>query len=367
MPDGSAGTELNHAHDPVRFLKGGGRRMVNFAITNRCNARCRFCSFPQEKEEREVSLEEGLRAVDFLAGINTGVLSLTGGEPLMSPHLPAIARRAREMGMIVYTGTNGILLSPEMARKLRQCGLNAVWISFESSSFATFNRNRGVKGLHRKISHGLSYLKDEGVNTFAICLINRSIENWDGLVDRLVELGFDKVKFDYPIGFRLDSTYRGWSESSLLKFSGDEMEEAVEAILRIRKEGRIKVINPTAGLRGAVEFYHGRPSPFPCCAGDNVLYLDWNLDLYRCPARGDLLGRVGGEAQLGRVDCDRCYYQGVRDLDPFYHFLSRMDLISSGLTGHGIKGKLGPVGRNELVRLYRGFQTIQEFRECGII
>ena len=65
--------------DPFLFLKDGGRKVVNFAITNYCNAKCKYCSFHHEKNKMCVSLADAQRAVDYLVEIDTGMLALTGG------------------------------------------------------------------------------------------------------------------------------------------------------------------------------------------------------------------------------------------------------------------------------------------------
>ena len=167
-------------------------------------------------------MEQARRAIDYLVDIDTGVVSLTGGEPLLKRDLPDIVRYARSRGLIVLSGTNGALLAPETARELKSAGLNALWISYESNSPKDFEQNRGVPGLHDKVRAGVAALRDCGLPFFAIALINRSITDLPAFVSGLQDIGFPTVKFDYPMGFELESTYRGWSSSPLLKFNGPE-------------------------------------------------------------------------------------------------------------------------------------------------
>ena len=318
------------ANDPFLFANGGGRRIVNFTVTNFCNAKCVFCSFPAQKAPHWVPFEEARRAIDHMVSLDVGLVSLTGGEPLLNPDLPRIAAYAKSRGLVVISGTNGALLTREWAAALKAAGLDALWISYESDSPDRFDRNRGVPGLTEKIREGVQHMDAVGLNHFAIALINRAIEDVDALVRRLLELGFTTVKFDYPMSEPMSSTYLGWSDSPLLKYNAEEMEEIVNAILRVKEEGRIRVVNPVGGLEGAVDFYKDNPPKYPCYAGERILYLDTTLEYYRCPLLPERLGRVGGPVNLGRIPCNRCYYQGARDFGSFYYFLETVDLFASG-------------------------------------
>jgi MoaA/NifB/PqqE/SkfB family radical SAM enzyme len=321
-----AGAAPDDSSDPFRFFRTGGKRIVNFTVTNHCNASCVYCSFHKQKNKKAVTLEQARRAIDYLVDIDTGMVSLTGGEPLLNPNLPGIVRYARQKGLIVLSGTNGALLSAEKARELKSAGLNALWISYESNSPDDFEKNRGVPGLHEKVRAGAKALKDCGLPFFAIALINRSISDIPAFVSRLLEMGFPTVKFDYPMAFQLESTYLGWSISPLLRMSGQEMGAFIDGILAEKKKGRINVLNPTGGLLDAKRFYNGGPTRYPCYSGDRILYLDTDLDVFRCPALAEKLGRVGDRLALGRIECDRCYYQGARDFGPFYYLLETLDL-----------------------------------------
>ncbi|WP_455392139.1 radical SAM protein [[Eubacterium] cellulosolvens] len=353
--------------DPFIFLRNGGKKFVNFAVTNYCNAKCKYCQFHRERDKINVSLDDARRAIDYLCDINTGVLALTGGEPLLNPSLPEIVKYAHNKGLIVYTGTNSLPLTEELATELGSAGVTAVWISFESSSYAAFNENRGVPGLHIRVKEGAGYLKNAGVTYFAISLINKSITNFGQLVERLAELGFDKVKFDYPMNFKLDSSYKGWGTSVLINYTALEMESAVQKILKIKKDGPINVINPISGLKNAVDFYHSRPPRYPCYAGEKVLYLDWNLDIYRCPALGERLGKVGDEIMFQKIDCNKCYYQGVRDYDAFYYLLEKFDRISNGLLGMNPNPLLATLNPADIRKLYNSLHSAWEIRGCGLV
>lgn len=355
-------TRLDSVNDPFSFIRNGGKKIVNFTVTNFCNAKCVYCSFHKQKNKKTVTLDEARTAIDYLAEINTGVLSLTGGEPLLNPELPEIIAYAKSKGLIVITGTNGQLLTGSMAKRLKDAGLNAIWISYESNSRKDFEINRGIPGLGTTIEIGLKHLRDAGVNNFAIALINKSITDIPEFVETLISMGFSKVKFDYPMNFELASTYLGWSHSPLLDYSGREMESVISDIVEIKSQGRIKVINPLGGLLGAMDFYNERKPEYPCFSGRYILYLDTDLDIYRCPALNEKMGSVGDDINFNCTECNMCYYQGARDFGSFYYLLETLQLLRHGIgSGEIINGL-----RRFDVKLMRAVMDANDIRKSGV-
>ncbi len=72
-----------------------------------CNFRCPFCHNAPLLEHPEVESDEGL--LQFLKtrqGLLDGV-AVTGGEPLLSPGLPALLEKIKALGFLVKLDTNG--------------------------------------------------------------------------------------------------------------------------------------------------------------------------------------------------------------------------------------------------------------------
>src|SRR6187397_557233 len=61
----------------------------------RCNLSCTYCN-EYDDHSKPVPTETVLRRVDLLAGLGTGIVTLSGGEPLLHPDLDRIIRRSRE-------------------------------------------------------------------------------------------------------------------------------------------------------------------------------------------------------------------------------------------------------------------------------
>jgi MoaA/NifB/PqqE/SkfB family radical SAM enzyme len=136
------------------------------------------------------------------------------------------------------------------------------------------------------------------------------------------------------------------------------MRKIIDDIIRLKKGGRIRVLNPMGGLEGAQGFFEGEGGRFPCYAGSRILYTDVDLDIYRCPALPERMGAVGDRIDFCRRDCDRCYYQGVRDFGPFYYLLETISSVGAG----GMRAAFGRLDR----RLLRALADANDIRTGGI-
>jgi MoaA/NifB/PqqE/SkfB family radical SAM enzyme len=97
----------------------------------RCNLACAYCN---EYDDRSlpVPVDDVFRRIDQLAALGTGIITLSGGEPLLHPDLDAIVRRIRQHGVIATLITNGYLLSRERIRRLNRAGLDHLQISIDN-------------------------------------------------------------------------------------------------------------------------------------------------------------------------------------------------------------------------------------------
>src|SRR4029453_5852140 len=76
----------------------------------RCNLSCSYCN-EYDDHSSPVATAEILHRIDRLATLGTGIITLSGGEPLLHPDLDAIVTHIRDRGSIATLITNGYLLS----------------------------------------------------------------------------------------------------------------------------------------------------------------------------------------------------------------------------------------------------------------
>src|SRR6202142_3452591 len=97
----------------------------------RCNLSCAYCN-EYDKVSDPVPTAEMLRRIEILAGMGTGIITISGGEPLLHPDLDEIIRAIRRHGAIATIITNGYLLTPERIQRLNRAGLEHLQISIDN-------------------------------------------------------------------------------------------------------------------------------------------------------------------------------------------------------------------------------------------
>lgn len=114
-----AASEPSESATLARLLGGQAWGLLFIELTGRCNERCVHCyasSSPDVGEALEWPLiERTLRQAKQL-GFTT--IQLTGGDPLLSPHLLEAARLTRNLGLGLEIYTNGLAFRAELAREL---------------------------------------------------------------------------------------------------------------------------------------------------------------------------------------------------------------------------------------------------------
>jgi MoaA/NifB/PqqE/SkfB family radical SAM enzyme len=97
----------------------------------RCNLSCTYCN-EFDDHSSPVPTATMLRRIDRLAALGTGIITLSGGEPLLHPDLDDIIRRIRDRGSIATLITNGYLLSRDRIKRLNRAGLDHLQISIDN-------------------------------------------------------------------------------------------------------------------------------------------------------------------------------------------------------------------------------------------
>lgn len=116
-----------------------------FELTARCNLRCRMCYIHRQAADEAVGREE-LSAGEWIAIARAArergmlLLLLTGGEPLLRRDFPEIYRACREMGLLVSLNTNGTLLDEKMAALLAEHPPQRVNLTLYGASRETYQR-----------------------------------------------------------------------------------------------------------------------------------------------------------------------------------------------------------------------------------
>jgi MoaA/NifB/PqqE/SkfB family radical SAM enzyme len=222
----------------------------------RCNLSCAYCN-EYDKVSDPVPLAVMLRRVEILAKLGTGIITISGGEPLLHPELDQIIRAIRSYGSTATIITNGYLLTPERIKQLNRAGLEHLQISVDNVMPDEVSK-KSLKVLDRK----LEWLKE-----FALFDININSVLGGGMshpedaltiTRRAQELGFETT-----VGIIHDH------DGQLAPLN--ERESAVYAqILKERKPGLFTFAYDNLFHKNLVV---GQPNDWQCRAGSRYLYI----------------------------------------------------------------------------------------------
>src|SRR3989440_6974045 len=105
--------------------------MVHIIPIRRCNLSCAYCN-EYDDYSKPVPLDTMLHRLELLSKLRTGVITLSGGEPLLHPELDEIIRGIRSNKALAGLITNGYLLTADRVRRLNDAGLDYLQISIDN-------------------------------------------------------------------------------------------------------------------------------------------------------------------------------------------------------------------------------------------
>ena len=173
------------------------RPVIVWNVTRRCNLKCVHCYAHAKNTsfDNELSTDQGKQLIDDLAAFGSPVMLFSGGEPLIRKDLPQLAAYAVEKGMRAVISTNGTLITPEMARNLKEIGLSYVGISLDGMEEIN-DRFRGVSGAFRSALEGIKNSQAAGIKVGLRFTVNKfNVKEIPKIFQLLEEMDIPRVCF----------------------------------------------------------------------------------------------------------------------------------------------------------------------------
>jgi len=167
-------------------------KMVAWELTRACNLRCAHCRASADKafDPEALTLDQCLDIVCQITEVSKPVIILTGGEPLLSDNVYAIARFGVNKGLRMVLGTNGTLITPEVASDIKAAGITAVGISIDYPVASHQDEFRGVKGAFDQAINGMRNALNAGVSVQVNTTVTRlNVKYLDELLRLAVDSG----------------------------------------------------------------------------------------------------------------------------------------------------------------------------------
>ena len=167
-------------------------RLVAWEITKSCNLHCAHCrgSADSETYAGELSREECFALIDDILNVGRPILILTGGEPLKREDFFDIAGYAAGKGIRVVLGSNGTLITKEIAARMKAVPISRVGISLDFPNRELQDKFRGSSGAFDAALAGIECARNAGIEVQINSTITRLNTRYlDDLISLALNVG----------------------------------------------------------------------------------------------------------------------------------------------------------------------------------
>ncbi len=177
-------------------------RQIYFYLTEGCNLRCRHCWIQPKYQTEEhiypsLSLDLFRSIIEQAKPLGLSGVKLTGGEPLLHPHIFEILEVVRHEELRLSVETNGVLCTPELTREMATCKNPFIAVSLDGAEAGTHEWVRGVEGCFKAALDGIRNLVEAGIRPQIIMTIMRhNRDQLEAMVRLAEESGAGSVKFN---------------------------------------------------------------------------------------------------------------------------------------------------------------------------
>lgn len=165
--------------------------IISWNTTNACNMYCKHCYRDAGcKAEEELSTKEAKKLLDEIKKAGFMIMIFSGGEPLSRPDIVDLTAYAKKLGLIPVFGSNGTLLTKELAHDLKEAGAAGMGISLDSMDKAKHDEFRQFDGAWEGAVRGMKLCREAGIPF----QIHTTVMDWnehelEAITDFAVELG----------------------------------------------------------------------------------------------------------------------------------------------------------------------------------
>lgn len=194
------GDELRYtkaSHNQRNGVSEGRGPVVSWNYTRTCNLKCKHCYSSSEAKqyENELTTEEALKFIEDCADFKVPTILFSGGEPLIREDFFTLAEHAAKLGVRPTLSTNGTLITPEIAAKIKAIGVGYVGISLDGLREVN-DEFRGVPGAFDMALQGIRNCRAVGQRVGLRFTINKSnFKDVGAILDLMEEENIDRICF----------------------------------------------------------------------------------------------------------------------------------------------------------------------------
>ena len=180
-----------------KMARGECTAIIDFCYDYKCNLKCAHCSNSEFiRKDRALRINDLNDIAQQADALGLAQFNINGGEPLCFDDLDEIIIALNPSRFHIAMSSNGLLLTKEKARHLKEIGLDKIRISLDSIEEHIHNKSRNQKGVYSKAIAALFYAKEAGLQVG----INTIISHQNCGTEATEKL----AKFANDNGFNLD-------------------------------------------------------------------------------------------------------------------------------------------------------------------
>lgn len=286
--------------------------IISWNTTNQCNMYCKHCYRDAGvKASDELSTEEGKNLISEIKKAGFKIMIFSGGEPLMRPDIFELVEHAAKVGLRPVFGTNGTLITRDVARRLKELGVMGMGISLDSLDPEKHNTLRCYPGGFEQAVQGMENCLAENLPF----QIHTTVMDWNKdeltqITDFAVQKGAVAHHF-----FFLVPTGRG-ADIETESLRAKEYEETLTTIMNKQKEVDIE-LKPTCApqfMRIAKEMGMNLRFQRGCLAGTSYCIISPTGNVQPCAYLNMPIGNVR-EIPFSKLWEESPVFKTLRTLD----------------------------------------------------
>ncbi|MDP3041646.1 MAG: radical SAM protein [Candidatus Omnitrophota bacterium] len=269
---------------------------ITFAVTYKCNLKCKICKIWQNPPQREVGIEEIERIFKSLS--NLSWIDLTGGEITLREEIIEIIKviiKNSDKILIFHISTNGQLPDKMFLIVKEILKLDVVpFINVSIDGPQLINdRLRGVNGAYEASLETFNKLKQfTKIHCYLSCtLSNFNINSVDDLLSALKK---EIQNFDFSdMHFNIFHASAHYYNNHGIDGSVNSNPGMIKNYLSLCKKGHsVKVFLENEYLKGVDYFLQGNKFPVKCQALNATCFIDPFGRIYPCGMYSEVLGEL---------------------------------------------------------------------------
>jgi radical SAM protein with 4Fe4S-binding SPASM domain len=220
------------------FVPGAPFQVV-WNITSSCNLKCKHCyANAGSSAQEDVSTEQAKLCIDKLANWGVVVLAFSGGEPLVRRDIMELIKHSADHDIFTAVATNGVLLTKDKCRELKEAGAGYLQISLDGAKAETHDSFRGVEGMYDRTIEGIKNAVAEG---FFVNVATTVTQFNLAEIPEIIALD-EKLGAQCSMLYNFIPTGRATSIESV-DLSPDQREDLLKMVWKLMNNSKIEVLS----------------------------------------------------------------------------------------------------------------------------